>query len=62
MPRSEPWLIEGAEDASNKPFVASDDDDAEDMWEVEQDEQDEREDAFADWQPEPSTSKRAGRR
>ena len=45
---------------SSKPFVASDDDDAEDMWEFEQAEEDERDDAFADWQPEPKT--RAGRR
>jgi hypothetical protein len=47
---------------SSKPFVADDDDDddAEAQWEAEQQVGDEREDAFADWTPEPKT--RAGRR
>lgn len=63
LPRSEPWLIEGAEDVSSKPFVADDDDDddAEAQWEAEQGEgEHQREDAFADWTPEPKA--RAGRR
>jgi hypothetical protein len=48
---------------SSKPFVADedDDDDAEAQWEAEQGEGDQqREDAFADWTPEPKA--RTGRR
>lgn len=55
---SEPWLIEGSEDASSKPFVASYDDDEEGEDSDEEGQQDE--DAFADWQPEPKA--RSGRR
>jgi hypothetical protein len=51
--RSEPWMIEGAEDASSRPFVAKDGDDDDDDEEEEEEDQDEGGGAFADMQQAP---------